>query len=70
MFEHGRLCRSRSRGQAMVEYALILALAIVVVVVVLTLLGNQVHNVFANVSCAVGNLGSSCATAPTPLPHD
>ncbi len=53
-------------GQAMVEYAVILALAVVIVIVVLTLVGNQVHNVFANISCAVGNLGGPCAVAPTP----
>ncbi len=52
----------------MVEYAVILALAIVIVIVVLTLVGNQVHNVFSNVSCAIGNLGGPCPT-PTPT-HD
>ncbi len=63
-----RTRRSRSRGQALVEYALILALAIVLVIVVLTLMGNQVHNVFSNISCAIGRLGASCASEPAPLP--
>ncbi len=60
----------KSSGQAMVEYAVILALAIVVVIVIVTLLGHQVHNVFANVSCAIGKLGGSCAPLPTPTPDD
>lgn len=55
-----QLLRSRSRGQAMVEYAIILALAIVVVIVVLTLLGNQVHDMYNNITCGVGNPGGSC----------
>jgi pilus assembly protein Flp/PilA len=37
-------------GQGMVEYALILVLIAVVVIVVLILLGNQVKNVFCNIS--------------------
>lgn len=57
---HQRRRTAPARGQAMVEYAVILALAIVIVIVVLTLLGNQVHNVFTNVSCAIGNLGGPC----------
>lgn len=50
-------------GQGMVEYALLLMLIGGVVLVILIVLGNQVHNVFNNISCAVGKLGS-CA------PHD
>jgi len=42
------------RGQSMVEYALILVLIAVVVIVVLILLGNQVANVFCNISGAIG----------------
>jgi len=42
------------RGQGMVEYALILVLIAVVVIVVLIVLGNQVANVFCNVSGAIG----------------
>ena len=42
------------RGQGMVEYALILVLIAVVVIVVLIVLGNQVQNVFCNVSGALG----------------
>jgi Flp pilus assembly pilin Flp len=63
-----RFPRARSRAQAMVEYALILALAVVLVIVVLTLMGNEVHNMFSNISCAVGKPGGSCAPLPTPTP--
>jgi pilus assembly protein Flp/PilA len=41
---------SSEDGQGMVEYALILVLIAVVVIVVLILLGNQVRNVFCNIS--------------------
>ncbi|HXO67073.1 MAG TPA: Flp family type IVb pilin [Candidatus Dormibacteraeota bacterium] len=41
-------------GQGMVEYALILVLIAVVVIVVLILLGNQVKNVFCNISGGLG----------------
>lgn len=41
----------------MVEYALILVLVSIVVIVILITMGNQVKNVFSNVSCA---LGASC----------
>jgi pilus assembly protein Flp/PilA len=41
-------------GQSMVEYALILVLIAVVVIVVLIVLGNQVQNVFCNISGALG----------------
>lgn len=42
------------RGQGMVEYALILVLIAVVVIVVLRMTGQQVNNVFSNVSNALG----------------
>ena len=42
------------RGQGMVEYALILVLIAVVVIAVLIILGNQVANVFCNISGAIG----------------
>jgi pilus assembly protein Flp/PilA len=45
---------SREEGQGMVEYALILVLIAVVVIVVLILLGNQVKNVFCNISSGLG----------------
>ena len=45
---------SGARGQGMVEYALILVLIAVVVIVVLIILGNQVQNVFCNISGALG----------------
>ena len=48
-----RLIRNE-RGQGMVEYALILVLIAVVVIVVLIVLGNQVQNVFCNVSGGIG----------------
>lgn len=41
-------------GQGMVEYALILVLIAVVVIVILILLGNQVQNVFSNISAGLG----------------
>jgi pilus assembly protein Flp/PilA len=41
-------------GQGMVEYALILVLIAVVVIAVLIVLGNQVQNVFCNISGAMG----------------
>lgn len=43
-----------SVGQGMVEYALILVLIAVVVIVLLIVLGNQVANVFCNISGAIG----------------
>jgi pilus assembly protein Flp/PilA len=46
-----RLARVRDeRGQGMVEYALILVLIAVVVIIILSVVGNQVNNVFSNVS--------------------
>jgi pilus assembly protein Flp/PilA len=48
-----RLTR-HERGQSMVEYALILVLIAVVVIAVLIILGNQVANVFCNISGAIG----------------
>ena len=41
-------------GQGMVEYALILVLIAVIVIIVLILLGNQVQNVFSNISAGLG----------------
>ena len=43
------------RGQGMVEYGLILVLIAIVVIVVLVLLGNQVQNVFSNISASLGS---------------
>jgi pilus assembly protein Flp/PilA len=45
---------SRDEGQGMVEYALILVLIAVVVIVVLIVLGNQIQNVFCNISGGLG----------------
>ena len=48
---HQALLRLREeRGQGMVEYALILVLIAVVVIIILSVVGNQVNNVFSNVS--------------------
>lgn len=41
-------------GQAMAEYAVILVLVGVVSLLVLMVLGNQVRNVFCNISSALG----------------
>jgi pilus assembly protein Flp/PilA len=46
--------RRGEEGQGMVEYALILVLIAVVVIVLLIVLGNQVQNVFCNISGAMG----------------
>ena len=48
------LSRRSQRGQGMVEYALILVLIAVVVIAILILLGNQVQNVFCNISGGLG----------------
>jgi pilus assembly protein Flp/PilA len=45
---------SYDEGQGMVEYALVLVLIAVVVIVVLIVLGNQVQNVFCNISGGLG----------------
>jgi len=42
--------RRDEHGQGMVEYALILVLIAVVVIVILQVVGNQVNNVFSNIS--------------------
>jgi pilus assembly protein Flp/PilA len=46
--------RGGQRGQGMVEYALILVLIAVVVIVILHTVGQQVSNVFSNVSSGLG----------------
>jgi pilus assembly protein Flp/PilA len=45
---------THDEGQGMVEYALILVLIAVVVIAVLIIVGNQVQNVFCNISGAIG----------------
>lgn len=40
----------REEGQGMVEYALILVLIAIVVIVIVTVVGQQVNNVFSNIS--------------------
>jgi pilus assembly protein Flp/PilA len=43
------------RGQGMVEYALILVLIAIVVIVILIVLGNQVANVFSDISSGLAS---------------
>jgi pilus assembly protein Flp/PilA len=45
-----RAARDEERGQGMVEYALILVLIAIVVIVIVTVVGQQVNNVFSNIS--------------------
>ncbi len=45
---------THDEGQGMVEYALILVLIAVVVIAVLIVVGNQIQNVFCNISGAIG----------------
>ncbi len=45
---------AQNDGQGMVEYALVLVLIAVVVIAVLIVVGNQVQNVFCNISGAIG----------------
>lgn len=48
------LDRDSQEGQGMVEYGLILVLIAVVVIVVLIILGNQVVNVFSDITSGLG----------------
>ena len=41
-------------GQSLVEYSLILCLVVVVLIVILMLLGNQVQNMYCNISGGLG----------------
>ncbi len=41
-------------AQSMVEYAFILVLVVLTVIVVLTVLGNQVKNLYCNISAGLG----------------
>jgi pilus assembly protein Flp/PilA len=54
----------KEQGQGLVEYALILVLIAVVVIAVLTLLGSQVREVFAQISCALQGGDWTPAAAP------
>ena len=54
LYNRIRALLNREEGQGMVEYALILVLIAVVVIVVLIILGNQVKNVFCNISGGLG----------------
>lgn len=44
----------REEGQGLVEYALILVLVAIAVIAILMLLGNQVSNVFSEITGALG----------------
>jgi pilus assembly protein Flp/PilA len=44
------------KGQTLVEYGLILALVAIVVIAVLTLLGDQLQNVFNSITSELGNV--------------
>ena len=54
LFDRFRHALTRDEGQGMVEYAMILVLIAVVVIVILIVLGNQVQNVFCNISGGLG----------------
>jgi pilus assembly protein Flp/PilA len=54
LFQRLRDAITRDEGQGMVEYALILVLIALVVIVVLIILGNQIQNVFCNISGGLG----------------
>ena len=41
-------------GQSLVEYSMIIALVIVVLIIIVMLLGNQVQNLYCNISGGVG----------------
>ncbi|HEY9287295.1 MAG TPA: Flp family type IVb pilin [Candidatus Dormibacteraeota bacterium] len=49
-----RAALANEDGQGMVEYALILVLIAVVVIAILMIVGNQIQNVFCNISGAIG----------------
>jgi len=42
-------------GQSLVEYSLILCLVVVVLIVIVMLLGNQVQNLYCNISGGLGH---------------
>ena len=41
-------------GQSLVEYSLILCLVVVVLIIVVMLMGNQVQNLYCNISGGLG----------------
>ena len=51
---------SRSRGQALVEYALILALIVLVVIIALLITGRQVMNLYSNITVTMCNYRVGC----------
>ena len=51
----------KDNGQSMAEYILIVALIAIVAVIVLSLLGQQISQVFAEVVCALRYGATGCA---------
>jgi Flp pilus assembly pilin Flp len=51
----GAYARAGQDGQGLVEYALILCLVVVVIVLVIALMGNQVLNMYCNISGSLHN---------------
>jgi Flp pilus assembly pilin Flp len=45
----------KKAGQSLVEYSLILCLVVVVLIVIVMLLGNQVQNMYCNISGGLGH---------------
>ena len=55
------MTRSRpGNGQALVEYALILALIVVVVIIALLLTGQQITNLYSNITVTMCNYHVGC----------
>ena len=52
------LFAAQEKGQGLVEYALILVLIAIVVITVLGLLGEQVNNVFQDITNGLSGAGS------------
>jgi Flp pilus assembly pilin Flp len=62
--------RRQRKGQALVEYVVLLALAALVVIGTVRLAGNQLSNVFGQVSTAIANPAGLIvpSASPTPAP--
>ena len=48
------LLHADEHGQSLVEYSLILCLVVVILILVLMLMGNQVKNMYCNISGGLG----------------
>jgi Flp pilus assembly pilin Flp len=51
--------RPREEGQTLTEYALILVLIVIVAIVVMTTLGNQIKNVFTNITTELSGVAGT-----------